>query len=56
MYLHGHGVANSLTEAKQWFRKAALQGHPNAKKELRNRSIIGAGDPTIDWKALIPND
>ena len=27
-----------------------------AKKELRNRSIIGAGDPTIDWKALIPND
>ena len=36
MYLHGHGVANSLTEAKQWFRKAALQGHPGAKTELRN--------------------
>ena len=27
-----------------------------AKEDLRNRSIIAAGHPTIDWKALIPKD
>ena len=27
-----------------------------AKRDLRNQSIIAAGHPTIDWKALIPKD
>lgn len=35
MHLHGYGVAADAKEAEQWFRKAALQGHPNAKTELR---------------------
>ena len=64
MYLHGHGVANSLTEAKKWFRKAALQGHPGAKTELGNLmsgsgakvanapKATGVKEPTVVTKSL----
>ncbi|MBO43546.1 MAG: hypothetical protein CMM28_07460 [Rhodospirillaceae bacterium] len=42
MYLHGHGVTNNPSKAEQWFRKAAQQGHPDSKKQLR-ALILGSG-------------
>jgi TPR repeat protein len=35
MYLHGHGVPENRDKAAAWFRKAAVQGHLEAKAELR---------------------
>ena len=35
MHLHGYGVNSDLKKAESWFRKAASQGHPDAKTELR---------------------
>ena len=43
MHLHGHGIAPDLKEAERWFRKAALQGHTDAKMELRK--LIASGKP-----------
>jgi TPR repeat protein len=43
MYLHGYGVANDAGRAEQWFRKAALRGHPDAKTELRK--LIAGSKP-----------
>ncbi|MEE2931842.1 MAG: hypothetical protein VX941_00270 [Pseudomonadota bacterium] len=40
MHLHGYGVNSDLKKAESWFRKAASQGHPDAKTELR-RLISG---------------
>lgn len=41
MHLHGYGVAADSKEAERWFRKAALQGHSDAKTELRK--LIAGG-------------
>ena len=40
MHLHGYGVNSDLKKAESWFRKAASQGHPDAKTELQ-RLISG---------------
>jgi len=45
MYLHGYGVTNDTAAAEQWFRKAALQGHPDAKTELRK--LIGVSSTSV---------
>lgn len=34
-YRLGRGVAEDITEAVKWYRKAAEQGHENAKKRLK---------------------
>jgi hypothetical protein len=34
LYENGHGVRKSLDEARQWYQKAAAQGHSEAKKKL----------------------
>ena len=34
-YYNGEGVEQNYTEAVKWFRKAAEQGHEDAKKKLK---------------------
>ena len=35
MYAMGKGVEQSFTSAREWFQKAASQGHEHAIKELK---------------------
>ena len=43
MYRSGDGVEKDLTEAIKWFKKAAEQGHEDAKWELANMYENGDG-------------
>ena len=40
-YAKGNGVTKDYAEAVKWFRKAAVQGHQNAKKVLQR---LGLGE------------
>ena len=54
MYLHGYGVPSDAEKAKKWFRKAALQGHTDAKTELDQ---LSSGKKLVlrNRKAVIPS-
>jgi len=41
MHLHGYGVNPDLQKAESWLRKAASQGHPDARTELQR--LISSG-------------
>ncbi len=38
-YEEGIGVAKDTREALNWYRKAALQGHEDARNKLRERGM-----------------
>ena len=64
MHLHGYGVTSDLKKAESWFKKAALQGHPDAKTELQRlisggkkapKKLIGTAlrEPEVDTPSTI---
>ena len=51
-YDEGVGVSQDYRQAKEWFEKAANQGHPGAQVNLGTLYLQGEGAPQSDQMAL----
>ena len=47
MYAKGTGVEQSLSKAKEWWTKAAAQGHESARKGIERLDSVSKKDTTV---------